>query len=646
MRGVFLCDGVGLGKTFVGLMLIERLIMHERKRVALFAPKTALEDVWKPAIRRYLRHVGSGDYSSLARSLVLTPTLAAAEAKRPTRLERVLLNLLDAVVIDEAHHFRNPGAVGDGESRPSRYRQLFDLVDGPRGKKELFLLTATPINNRLHDFRFMAELFTRRQDDYFARSLGVHSLRGHFVKMEKELLAATHQTDPNAETNLAEAEQILTTDTLFKNLVVQRSRAYVRQSQLQQGGSVAMFPERETPRVADYSVKRTYGRLLEMVEAAFQKNDPLFMLGIYYPLAYFRGDDGQVDPWEANRQKQVCALIRTQFLKRFESSASAFEQSCNRLLIKLLTWVTCNSTSDAEKRRLERWKQQHGKLIGFVRDRQLELFPDDADEDVDEEELVTQEMIEDIDPLDREKYNVEDILADTYLDLDELAKFLDELQKFEVKHDDKLKALLKLLRSDPVLKRHKALIFTEFADTARYLKAQLTDAGVEGIEQIDGGSKNRRQIIRRFAPYYNGSSSAELAAKQLAEIRILISTDVLSEGLNLQDATRLINYDLHWNPVRLMQRIGRVDRRMNPEIEQALVADHPDVAEERGKIVYWNFLPPSELEILLNLYGRVSHKTLRISKVLGIEGSQLLRPDDTYAPPERLESRHRRRADI
>ena len=116
----------------------------------------------------------------------------------------------------------------------------------------------------------------------------------------------------------------------------------------------------------------------------------------------------------------------------------------------------------------------------------------------------------------------------------------------------------------------KVLIFTEFADTARYLHRQLDEAGIDGVAQVDSGTKaNRADVIQRFSPYYNGSSSAELAAKGRTEIRVLISTDVLSEGLNLQDASRLINYDIHWNPVRLMQRIGRVDRRMNPEVEAA-----------------------------------------------------------------------------
>ena len=104
---------------------------------------------------------------------------------------------------------------------------------------------------------------------------------------------------------------------------------------------------------------------------------------------------------------------------------------------------------------------------------------------------------------------------------------------------------------------------------------------------------------------------------------------MLSEGLNLQDATRLINYDLHWNPVRLMQRIGRVDRRLNPDVEKRLTADHPDQAALRGKVAYWNFLPPDELNQLLSLYARVTHKTLRISKTFGIEGRSCCGPRTT-----------------
>ncbi|MBM4081647.1 MAG: DEAD/DEAH box helicase, partial [Planctomycetes bacterium] len=524
----------------------------------------------------------------------------------------------------------SPGFKGAVARRPSRYRQLYDLIDGPNGPKQLFMLTATPINNKLDDFRHMVELFTRRQDNYFASTLGVNSLRGHFVRMERELKRLTQQPQEEVapETNLAEAERLLTGDRLFQTLVEQRSRAYVKQSQVQQGVTLACFPDREAPRVVNYSVKKSYGRLLAKFEKAFAKDKPLFVLGLYYPLAYDK--TGAVDPVLENRQKQVVRLIRTQFLKRFESSARAFEQSCTFLLQKLLAWVTKHCETDHEKAQLERWKRRHGELIGYVHHRQHELWGDEDPEDADED-FVTDEMLEDVDQLPRDQYKVEDIIADTFDDMDQLAEFLDDLSDFKTQHDDKLQALIRLLKGDPVLKVHKVLIFTEFAHTARYLAKELKAAGFEGVEQIDSGSKrDRSEVIRRFAPYYNGSSSPQLATEAQQPIRVLISTDILSEGLNLQDATRLINYDLHWNPVRLMQRIGRVDRRMNPDIEARILADHPDQKDLRGKIVYWNFLPPEELEDLLRLFTRVAHKTLRISKTFGIEGKKLLRPEDDY----------------
>jgi len=222
------------------------------------------------------------------------------------------------------------------------------------------------------------------------------------------------------------------------------------------------------------------------------------------------------------------------------------------------------------------------------------------------------------------------MMQETFLDLDQIVNFLEEAQKFEPKHDDKLQKLVRLLLSKD-LAGQKVLVFTEFADTARYLYRHLKEAGIEGLAQVDSATKrNRADVLQSFSPYYNGTTSAELAEMGKKEIRLLISTDVLSEGLNLQDASRMINYDIHWNPVRLMQRIGRVDRRMNPEIEKRLVADHPEIASSRGKVSFWNFLPPDELNAILSLYTKVTQKTLLISKTLGIEGKKLLTPQDDF----------------
>jgi len=629
--GAFLCDGVGLGKTFVGLMLIERLVLHEGKRVVLFAPKATKEGVWEPHLRDWLPHIGgvggNADFSNLA---VFSHTDLGRTGDFPERFRRIA-ELADVVIIDEAHHFRNPGRQGnaDQDLEPSRYRQLYDLLDQEKRPKNLFMLTATPINNRLSDFRHMAELFTRGDETYFARTLGVNNLRAHFNQMEKALRSAVGHDSTDVAENMTEAQQILATDEIFKQLVVQRSRAYARESQIRETGKAAVFPERKAPQVAEYSIRKTYGRLLDMFEKAFTRKNPLFTLPMYYPLAWYKGEDKSIDPLDEGRQEQVVGLIRTNFLKRFESSVVAFEMSCDRLLQKLLAFLQVHSETDSEKKRLDRWKAQNSEILGYAAHRQLAFWDDDGDE-AEDEDIVPQEMLDAVERLDRKEYRVEEMMQETFLDLDQIVQFLDEARKFEPKHDDKLQKLIRLLRTKE-LDGQKVLIFTEFADTARYLKGELDKSKIEGVAQVDSATKrNRAEVIQCFAPYYNGASSAALVEKGSTEIRVLISTDVLSEGLNLQDASRMINYDIHWNPVRLMQRIGRVDRRMNPEVEKRLVADHPEVAASRGKVSFWNFLPPDELNAILTLYAKVTQKTLLISKTLGIEGKKLLTPEDDF----------------
>ena len=283
--GAFLCDGVGLGKTFVGLMLIERLILHDGKRVALFAPKAAKEGVWEPHLRQWLPHIGGvgggADFSNLA---VFSHTDLGRKGDFPQRFWRIA-ELADVIVIDEAHHFRNPGRQGDPDRgiEPSRYSRLFDLPDNAERPKTVFMLTATPINN----------------------------LRAHFNQMEKTLRSRVGQDEADAAEHVTEAQEILLTDEIFRQLVVQRSRAYARESQIREYGTAAAFPERRDPQVAAYSVRKTYGRMLDLFEKAFAKESPLFALPMYYPLHWYRGPDKDIDAFEENRQKQVVGLIRT-----------------------------------------------------------------------------------------------------------------------------------------------------------------------------------------------------------------------------------------------------------------------------------------------------------------------------------------------
>jgi superfamily II DNA or RNA helicase len=627
----FLCDGVGLGKTYVGLMLIERMVVHEGKRLVLFAPKSAKEDVWEPIVENFLPHLNS-DFQNF---VCYAHTDLQRKGKWRDKIQRTLKDA-DIILIDEAHHFRTPGIAGTGEREPSRYRRLQSYIHQAGGRpKQLFFLTATPVNNSIHDFRHILELVTNKDESYFAKAgqnLGIHSLSRYFVEIEKRMLKGI-QTDSDEQ--LALMEDALKADILFDKLVVQRSRSFVRESLQIQERDKVIFPHREAPRIVPYKLKITYGRLLDSVEKAFNREKPLFALGIYNPMGYaLVAPTDEEGSFEANRQKQVVALIRTQFLKRFESSAYAFEQSCWRLLKKLLAWVEVHAESSHDRNRLERWKTRHAELINYTREKQSEFWSENEEDEDSDSDFLTAEDLAAVEKLNAEYFKVDEILDDTFDDLNQIAEFLTLSQDVRPERDSKLSALVKLLTEDKDASDRKILLFTEFADTARYVERELANKGLKGIVRIDGSSTQRQRtsVIQRFAPFYNHQAPPPPEDS----IRILIATDVLAEGLNLQDADRLINYDLHWNPVRLMQRIGRVDRRLSPEIEELILKSSGKKSATRGTVVYWNFLPPDELEELLALYGRVNRKTLVISKAFGIEGRKLLRPDDEFDPVKEI----------
>jgi superfamily II DNA or RNA helicase len=623
--GAFLCDGVGLGKTFIGLMVLERLIRYERKNVLLLVPKSASEPVWLRNIRRHLPDLADNVFSSL---FVLNHTdLSRNSLSRQIEQAK---QRADAIIVDEAHNFRNPGLAGKGRMRPSRYRVLKDLAAG----KEMFLLTATPVNNSLLDLMHMVELFEDDGSRLKQAPLGVHSLRGHFRVLEQRITEVVDdgqgdlfdQVDQNVLSG--DAQKVFAADPLVNALVVQRSRAYVQESQSKEAKGAALFPKRADPKVADYRFSKLQKALLDKVERAFNRSRPLFSLAVYYPYGWARNALANVDDFQIGRQKQVVALIRTGFLKRFESSTVAFDYSCQNLLLKLLAFVERHCETSSEKRDLERWKGRNEGILDYVRARQARWVEAEQDEEGD---LISDEMKEEFDHITRDEFDVPAIIHETFEDLNQLSEFLHDLRDFTAANDGKLATLINLIRKDKVLREHKLLIFSEYMATARYLREELEKAGVSGIAQVDSATKiDRTEVIRRFAPYYNGSSSAELQNAGIPETRVLISTDVLSEGLNPQDATRVINYDLHWNPVRLMQRIGRVDRRLHPEVEKQIVDSHPAEKTLRRSVAFWNFLPPDDLDRLLAIYNRVAGKTLRISKLFGIEGRKLLTPQDDY----------------
>lgn len=623
--GAFLCDGVGLGKTFVGLMLIERFVKKERKNVVLIVPASARVSVWETTIKKYIPEILEGFFPFK----IINHTDILLEKNE--NLMRQIAEQAEICIIDEAHHFRNRSS--------NRYRKLFEMM-GTGRQKQMFMLTATPINNSFLDLQHLIELFTQRQDDYFASApLGIHSLSGHFKRMESKLSAMTG-TDVSDSVDVS--EDIFRADMLVNELVVQRSRAYVKCSLSNEEGAKVLFSQRQAPIVANYSLRKSYGKLIDHFVDSFYRKDkrtgknlPILALAVYSPYedTYYIGNPSKIDDMVSGRQQQIVNLIRQLLLKRFESSIEAFAETCIRIYARLRKFL--NDYQDyGNKKQIERLMNIQADVSDYVD----QFIVDNIDTSVEDlEDDLPEYVWETEDNINVEDFDIRAMIDDTILDMEVLAEFIEDIMGFDSSNDDKIRELKRILKEDYHVKGKKVIIFSEYRATAKYIYRELVKDGFERIEETDGQSKgNRHELVQRFAPYYNDKTSADIAN----EIDILIATDVLAEGLNLQDASCLINYELHWNPVRLMQRIGRVDRRRSLEIEEKLLADHPEYTVDREKAFYWNFLPPVELEKLLSLYETVSKKTLRISKTFGIEGKKLLTPDDDYEALKEFNSQY------
>ncbi len=620
-NGALICDGVGLGKTFIGLMLLERCL-HEDKRILLIVPKSAEESVWQANIRRYLKPHYVIELEERLR--VEKHTSFGREGLIDEERLNYYRKRTDVIIIDEAHHFRNPKA--------NRGRLLMDIA----ADKKLYMLTATPINNTLNDLYHLINYFAQNQPDHFA-FIRIRNLRKHFLVAEKKMEADNPEM---AITELAEDEDFLRTDDLLRNILIQRSRKYVKQSEgIKTGDEALMFPIRQKPRVISYSLKTVYAGLYGEIKDAFDRHNPFLSLAIYNTALYHKDPDRRI----AESQKQIVGLIRTLLLKRLESSFKAFEASVEDLLAKMANFLKYYS-----QERFNAWEKSSKRWWKLVQAHIVERLERNEKETENEEEDDIPDFAKDFDP---RQHDMQGLLDDILDDMNQLTGFLSKIfRRFYVKgkegvsedpkKDDKLQKLLSHLAEDELLRGRKVIIFSEFRNTARYLADQLGKAGFKNMEQVDSGRnvKNREIIIKRFAPYYNCADPAELSICLKKSINILISTDVLSEGLNLQDASLIVNYDLHWNPVRLMQRIGRVDRRLDPETEAML--DRP--RSLKGKIYFWNFLPPKEMEELLHLKERLDGKILRINKTLGIEGA-LLTPDDPDMAMKLFNERYERK---
>ena len=612
--GAMLCDSVGLGKTYEGLGILREFanqraedpIRLSTSTRALIVCPAQLQDNWSTD--------RLAEWGIIATTVTMEslPSLADIQ-EEPSAIQRQRLyadlkryqDQYDIILVDESHNFRNP--------RTKRYRALMDIIRGGKPDKRVLLMTATPINNSVWDLYHQLILITRGDDTWYAGRGPVPNLREAFQAIEKG----------------ASGSGLL--DTMMLSLV-RRTRHDIRSMQeagetMEVNGQTLRFPEHEIPKAVDYSLQGLYGNIyLDIIDAIEHLNFAVYRLDEYGV------ETGEKETRAQLRQRNAnfLGIMRTILLKRMESSQAALMSTVRSLVDYLNLFLA----------RLEQGRVLTPKQAYKLRAILGGSLPDhDQDvEDLDPRAVAAlqQELEAPMDGDLRAR-----LQADVEFDRDRLQTLLTRLQWLEEmlaeQGDPKAQAVRRLLEGLPKEDNHghptKVALFTTYKDTAQHLFQQFggdADSLKSGVRVqsnlkdgrwmslLTGGDDQgrRRAVLERFAPMAahratEPSDDPALLRKieplRAQSIELLIATDVLSEGQNLQDAQFLVNYDLPWNPVRMIQRAGRIDRLFSPH----------------DRVYIYNLMPEEGLEDLLNLVANLSKKIETIEDAVALDASVL-----------------------
>jgi len=459
------------------------------------------------------------------------------------------INNVQLIVIDESHNFRNPLS--------NRYEALFTLIEQATNEyniPKILLLTATPINNTIWDLYFQLSLISRNNDRVFIRE-NVPDLKEFFKNIEK-----------NNDTTLLE-------DVLHE-ISIRRTRQYIRDKypEATVNGKKIEFPDRNLKTV-NYNLDSSYQGLYKEISGKIENE---LKLAYYNRYEY---STGEINSLDAGRMKALSGIFRTILLKRLESSLEAFRRSI-KSQIKFLGYFV-----DYLQNNKILGKKYYDKFIFAIEDPESKL----------EQIEKLEQYLEEINP---ESFDRERLLEDINIDISIYRDIYNSVKNISKQQDAKLQKLKQLLLSQK--KRGKIIIFTYYTDTLHYLFEALQE-DKDFLQKFGGkidrmyGALSTKNRIRKIGNFLEG------------DVDLLISTDIISEGQNLQKAQVLINYDLHWNPTRMIQRAGRIDRIGSPFKE----------------IFVHNFFPEDELEELLLLVSRLQNKINRINESIGLDSSVL-----------------------
>lgn len=615
-NGVLIADEVGLGKTYVGGALVKDTV-RARQRVLIVAPKIIRDSVWKPYVDR--AQLGGWvdviSYDDLLQDDADGNPTYGLPAGRDS-------DEFALVVLDEAHTVRN--------SDTNRARRLVEVLKG-NPRKQVALLTATPVNNALGDLHSLLSYFIVHDDEF--AEIGIPSLAAHFKAVDKlnpDDLSPEHLFD------------------ILDAVAVRRTRRFVRNHYVGQridndDARPLVFPEPQVRRV-DYDLTPALDTFFDTFAHALgadrdpDEPDPFYAgeipdgglatlnperltLAGYTPSRYRLDKDYK--PYEV----QVAGLLRSGLLKRFESSGYAFGRTCEKMAETLtgLTTMILNDGLIASGESLKDWIRM------------------DLDDPATLDEW---RQTADYEPAD--DYLVEPLLADINSDIALLRGMAATVDaRLKPTADPKLKALAETLvkvvaeaerdaakraagrlAQDPTDKAsrdrddRKVLVFSYFADTVYYLQDNLdlildSDPALavyrDRVAFVTGsarrraghgaraGSVDQEQAVHGFAPKTGGPVDKHGKPTATDKYDLLFATDVLAEGVNLQQAHNIVNYDLPWNPMRLVQRHGRVDR----------------IGSDHDYVYLWCFFPDTELDALLKLEAILQRKLAKAAKSIG-----------------------------
>jgi superfamily II DNA or RNA helicase len=584
--GAFVADVVGLGKSYIGAAILKHFERTERARSLIICPAPLVE-MWE----RY-----NEIYQLNARVVSLGMLKEDKRYGIKTLLEDPMYRDRNFVLIDESHHLRN---------RDTQRYKVAEAFLAP-GDRKVCLLTATPRNKGIWDVYNQIKLFHHEDKtdlpieppnlrEYFKlideRKRDLPPVLSHIlVRRTRNHILRWYGFDSETHEPVDPAQ--------FQEYLRGERRAYVRVA-----GRHNFFPARRLQTV-EYNIEQTYQGLytelrgyLGKPEMGEDDGDSTLKYARYGLWNYVLPEKRDKAPYDSLHRAgfNLRGLIRILMFKRFESSVYAFTETVRRMInthrifLEALTEGIVPAGEEAQRLLYESDEDEELAIVDALKSMGTSYKTQDFDGDA--------------------------LYDDLQHDLGILNRILDLVEPITPDQDDKLQTLLELLGSEQ-LNGQKILIFTQYADTAKYLHDNINpDKKYPDIDVIYSNDRSKAQIVGRFAPKANPDFQSAGA-----ELNLLIATDVLAEGLNIQDGNIIINYDLHWNPVRLIQRFGRIDR----------------IGTEHDTIFGFNFLPELGIEHNLGLKEKLQRRIQEIHDTIGedaaiLDETEKLNPDSMYA---------------